>query len=126
MNDTRPVNLDLMSIKLPLSALASILHRVSAVIIWVGFAVLLAVLCYATRSEESFQELAALLSGNFIVQFVVWGFLSALGYYCVATLKHLVQDFGFFEDKQSGQVISGVTLGLGALMVILAGILVWL
>ena len=126
MNDTRPVNLDLMSIKLPLSALASILHRVSAVIIWVGFAVLLAVLCYATRSEESFQELAAALGGNFLVQFVVWGFLSALGYYCVATVKHLVQDMGFFEDKQSGQVISGVALGLGALMVILAGALVWL
>ena len=126
MNDTRPVNLDLMSIKLPLSALASILHRVSAVIIWVGFAVLLAVLCYATRSEDSFQELAAALGGNFLVQFVVWGFLSALGYYCVATVKHLVQDMGFFEDKQSGQVISGVALGLGARMVILAGALVWL
>lgn len=126
MNDTRPVNLDLMSIKLPLSALASILHRVSAVIIWVGFAVLLAVLCYATRSEESFQELTATLDGNFLVKFFVWGFLSALGYYCVATVKHLVQDMGFFEDKQSGQAISGATLGLGALMVILAGALVWL
>jgi len=126
MSDTRPVNLDLTSIRLPLSAYASILHRVCAVIIWVGFAALLAVVSAATKSEESFQGLAELINGNFLVQFVLWGFLSALGYYCMGTLKHIIQDFGFFEEKESGQLIAGVALAMGVVLAILAAGFIWL
>lgn len=126
MNDTRPVNLDLTSIQLPLSALASILHRVCAVIVWVGLAALLFIASSATQSEESYQNVVALLEGNFLVQFVVWGFLSAFGYYCAGTLKHLIQDMGYFEEKDSGKIISGVAIGTGVVLALLAGVLVWL
>jgi len=125
MSDSRPVNLDLTSISLPLSAYASILHRVSAVIIWVGFAALLAIVGCATQSEESFNDVVALLSGNFLVKFCIWGFLTALGYYCAATVKHLVQDFGYCEELESGKVISGVAIGAGVVLAVLAGVVVW-
>jgi succinate dehydrogenase / fumarate reductase cytochrome b subunit len=125
MSDTRPVNLDLMTVRLPISAYASILHRVSAVIVWVGLAVLLALASFALASEASYIELSELLQTNFLLQFVVWGFLTALGYYCVATSKHIIQDLGFFEDKAGGKFISTLVLVLGAVIALLAGVYVW-
>lgn len=125
MSDTRPVNLDLTSVRMPISAYASILHRVCAVIIWVGLAALLAIASYALGSKESYLEISQLLSSNFLVQFVVWGFLSALGYYCMGTIKHIIQDFGFFEDQAGGKVISTLAIALGVLLALAAGVLVW-
>ncbi|RFQ09412.1 succinate dehydrogenase, cytochrome b556 subunit, partial [Pseudomonas sp. ATCC 13867] len=39
MNSKRPVNLDLRTIQLPITAYTSILHRISGVILFVGIAV---------------------------------------------------------------------------------------
>lgn len=125
MSDTRPVNLDLTTVSMPVTAYASILHRICAVIIWFGLAVLLAIASFALGSEESYKGLVDLLQANFLVQFVVWGFLSALGYYCVGTIKHIIQDFGFFEDKAGGKMISTVALVLGVVLCVLAGGVVW-
>ena len=125
MSDTRPVNLDIATVRLPISAYASILHRICAVIIWVGFTALLIIASRALSSESSFADIAATLESNFIVKFLVWGFLSALGYYCMGTIKHIVQDFGHFEDKESGQMISTVAIAGGVLLCLLAGVLVW-
>lgn len=125
MNDTRPVNLDLATVKFPITAIASITHRVCAVISWVGIAALLMVLCSALNSADDYSRTIGLLSSNFLVKFCVWGFLSAFAYYCFATAKHIVQDFGFFEDLAGGVMISWLSLGLGGIFTLLAGVLVW-
>jgi succinate dehydrogenase / fumarate reductase cytochrome b subunit len=125
MSDTRPVNLELTTVRLPITAYASILHRVCAVIVWVGLAALLAIVSMSLNSRESFLNVLDLLGTNFLVQFVCWGFLSALGYYCMGTVKHIIQDFGFFEDKAGGKFISTLALVLGVILAALAGVLVW-
>ncbi|BFM07750.1 succinate dehydrogenase, cytochrome b556 subunit [Halioxenophilus aromaticivorans] len=125
MSDTRPVNLDIATVRLPISAYASILHRICAVIIWVGFTALLVIASSALKSEASFDDLAVTLQSNFLVQFLVWGFLSALGYYCMGTIKHIIQDFGHFEDKKGGQMISTAAIAGGVVLCLLAGVLVW-
>ena len=125
MSDARPVNLDLTTVRMPISAYASILHRVCAVIIWVGLGLLLAFASAALGSKESFAELAAMLGGNFIAQFFTWGFLTALGYYCMGTIKHIIQDFGFFEDKAGGKFISTLAIVLGVALSVVTGVFVW-
>ena len=125
MSDKRPVNLDLGTVSFPITAIASILHRVCAVISWVGLGFLLCGLCYALGSAEEYAALADMLANNFLVQFVAWGLLSAFAYYCVGTLKHLIQDFGFFEDFAGGKLISWTTIVIGVAMSVLAGVLVW-
>ncbi|MFT5335972.1 MAG: succinate dehydrogenase / fumarate reductase cytochrome b subunit, partial [Halioglobus sp.] len=57
MKDKRPVNLDIGSMRLPLTAWASITHRASGVFIFVGMAVLLWALDASLRSPESFAQL---------------------------------------------------------------------
>lgn len=125
MNTQRPVNLDLQTVRMPITAAASILHRITAVISWVGMAFLLVVLCFALGSQESYSKLAAAYESSFLLQFFSWGFLTAFGYYCMGTLKHIIQDFGFFEDFEGGKLISWAAIGAGILLSLLAGILVW-
>ena len=94
-------------------------------ITWVGLAYLLILLCYALSSAEQFDVIADLLQTNFLLQFVTWGFLTAFGYYCMGTVKHIIQDFGFFEDFPGGKFISWIAIILGVVLSLLAGVLLW-
>ncbi|ODS23462.1 succinate dehydrogenase, cytochrome b556 subunit [Candidatus Endobugula sertula] len=125
MNDSRPVNLDLGTISFPITAIASILHRVCAVISWVGLGFLLYVLCFVLGLQSDYNTLENALQTHFLVQFIAWGLLSAFGYYCVGSVKHIIQDFGFCEDFEGGKLISWVAIIMGVVLSLLAGVLVW-
>ncbi|MEQ9022620.1 MAG: succinate dehydrogenase, cytochrome b556 subunit [Pseudomonadales bacterium] len=125
MNKARPVNLNLLSISFPITAIASILHRVCAVIIWIGFGFLLFTASYALESEEGFQAVTEILGTNFLAQFVAWGLATATGYYFMGTLKHLIQDMGFFESLEGGKFISWLALCFGGVTGIFMGIVIW-
>ena len=121
----RPVNLDLATVQFPITAYASILHRVCAVIIWVGLAFMLYLLWTTQSSPEGYGFVADLMQNNFFVQFITWGFLTALGYYCMGGTKHLIQELGYFEDFEGGTKISWAAIILGVVLSILSGIAVW-
>ena len=124
-NNSRPVDLQMLKFSWPVTAIASITHRISAVIIWVGLGILLATLYCASRSQADFAAVAELIETNFFAQFVLWGLLSAFGYYSMGTIKHLIQDMGFCEEFDGGKMISWVAISSGLLLSVLAGGYVW-
>ena len=97
MDKKRPVNLDIGTIKLPITSYVSILHRVSGVIMFFAVGIFLWMLESSLASEQSFADLRQLLS-NPICQFIIWGSLAALAYHAIAGIRHLIMDFGFGED----------------------------
>jgi len=125
MTKQRPKNLDLNTIKLPIMGVASILHRISAVIIWVSMFLLLPALFFSLHSAEEFEQVKNLLIDTFIGKFIAWGFLTALSYYIVGGLKHIIQEFGYFETLEGGALISKIAIGLGGLLSILFGFWIW-
>lgn len=124
MNSKRPVNLDITTIKLPLPAYTSILHRITGILLFVGVGFLLYALDLSLSSEQSFAELKALMSGG-LVKFIVWVLLSGLIYHFVAGVKHLLMDVGIGEGKESGKAGAIVTVVLSAVLIVLAGVWVW-
>jgi succinate dehydrogenase / fumarate reductase cytochrome b subunit len=94
----RPVNLDIGTIRLPITSYVSILHRVSGVILFFALAIFLWMLEGSLASEQSFNELGAMLA-NPICQFIIWGSLAALAYHAIAGIRHLIMDFGVGEDS---------------------------
>jgi succinate dehydrogenase / fumarate reductase cytochrome b subunit len=124
-NDSRPIDIQFGKFSWPVTAIASISHRISAVIIWVGLGVVLTTLYFVSQSEESFDQVFIALKTYFLAQFVVWGLLSAFGYYCMGTIKHLIQDMGYCEEFASGKIISWVAIILGLALSVLAGVYVW-
>jgi len=123
--DSRPVNLDLTKFSFPVTAIASIAHRVCAVISWVGIAALIAYVYFAKGSLDEFNATSSLIENNFFIQFCLWGFASAFGYYCTGTAKHLIQDLGYFEDFEGGKLISWAALLAAAVLSAAIGAMIW-
>lgn len=124
MNSKRPTNLDLTTIQLPLPAKASIIHRISGLILFFAVAFMLCALAASLESEQSFADLKAGFD-NGLVKFITWGILSALGYHLVAGIKHLLMDMGIGESKEGGRTGAIITLIGGAIVIVLAGVWVW-
>lgn len=125
MKKQRPVNLELQTIQFPVTAIASILHRVSGVITFVAVGILLWLLGTSLSSEEGFL-CAAEIMDSFIVKFIVWGILVALAYHIVGGIRHLLMDFGYIEeDFAAGKRSANISFIITVVLSILAGVLVW-
>ncbi len=125
MKKQRPVNLDLQTIRFPITAIASILHRASGVITFVAVGILLWLLGISLSSPEGFMQAAAIMD-SFIVKFILWGILTALAYHIVGGLRHLLMDFGYIEeDLVSGTRSANLSFIITVVLSFLAGVLVW-
>lgn len=117
MKTKRPVNLDIGTIKLPITSYVSILHRVSGVVLFFALALLLCVFDASIESEQSFQSLKEGLSSP-IWQLVIWAALAALAYHFVAGIRHLIMDFGFGEESfESGRRSAWLVVAVAALII---------
>ncbi|MFT6053113.1 MAG: succinate dehydrogenase / fumarate reductase cytochrome b subunit [Halioglobus sp.] len=124
VKDNRPVNLDISSIRLPITAWASITHRASGVFIFAGMAVLIWALDASLKSPESFAALQQDLASP-MVKFVLWAVLSALIYHSIAGVKHLVMDLGIGESLEGGILGAKVVIVTSAVLILLAGLWIW-
>ncbi|KMV30689.1 succinate dehydrogenase cytochrome b556 subunit [Photobacterium swingsii] len=120
----RPVNLDLQTIRFPLTAIASIVHRVSGVITFVSISILLWLLNMSLSSPEGFASAADIVD-SFFVKFVLWGILTALFYHIVVGIRHLLMDMGYFEEMETGIASAKVSFAITAVLSVFAGGLVW-
>lgn len=119
MDKKRPVNLDIGTIRLPITSYVSILHRASGVILFFSIAVFLWLLEGSLDSEQSFNDVKALFN-NPLCQFIVWASLAALAYHAVVGIRHLVMDFGLGEDSfESGRTTAWVALVLAVVVIAL-------
>ena len=124
MKDTRPVNLDIATIKLPITAYASILHRISGVFLFIAIGIMIYALDLSLSSAEGFAWVVSALD-SLVAKLVVWAVLSGLIYHSVAGVKHLIMDMGYGETYEGGVLGSRITFLVSAVMIALAGFWVW-
>lgn len=125
MKSKRPVNLPLsqvisVNLKSPV-AIASILHRISGVVLFLLIPALLYVLQRSLASQEEFDIVHNEIFGNGFVRFVVWVFLAGLIYHLFAGIKHLFADIGVAEELQSGRNAAWLMLALSGIGIFAAG-----
>jgi succinate dehydrogenase / fumarate reductase cytochrome b subunit len=120
----RPVNLDLRTIKLPVTAYTSILHRISGVILFVSLAIMLYALDKSLDSEEGFGQVKACLTSP-LAKLVIWGILSALLYHLVAGVRHLIMDMGIGDTLEGGKLGSKIVIAVSVVVIVLAGVWIW-
>ncbi|MBU1295314.1 MAG: succinate dehydrogenase, cytochrome b556 subunit [Gammaproteobacteria bacterium] len=125
MNKKRPVNLDILTISQPVTAIVSILHRVTGIILFVGLAFLFYAFDLSLESQEGFDQVVNALQTSFLVKFVIWGVVSALMYHFVAGVKHLFMDMGYFEELESGRHAAIANIVIAAVLIVLAGVWIW-
>lgn len=124
MQKERPKNLDLATVKFPVTAIASIVHRVSGIIVFVALAILLTLLSCSLSSPSDFNRVASYFD-NFLIEFVMWGTLTAFAYHAVFGVRHMIQDLGHWEEMDSASLSAQIGFVVTAVLSVLAGVLVW-
>lgn len=105
-------------------AIASILHRISGIIIFFGMAFLLYGLDLSLSSQDGFAAVAELMN-HFLAKFVVWGTLAALTYHFVAGIRHLLMDIGIGETLEGGRLGAKLVFVVSAIVIVLLGVWIW-
>jgi len=124
VKDQRPVNLNLFTIRFPIPAIVSILHRISGIIVFLALPLLLWLFDRSLASEESFQDTLALLS-NPAVKVVLWLIISSLIFHFVAGIRHLIMDLGWGEDLCAARASSYLVFISFIVLSVLVGIWLW-
>ncbi len=124
MKTDRPVNLNLFTIALPFVGVASFTHRVTGMILFVGFAFGLYALQLALASAEGFAEAAA-LSDSTIGRVIFIGLIFALSFHVFAGIKHLLLDFHVGDTFEAQKVASAIVLVLAVIATIVFGVMLW-
>lgn len=120
LKKARPINLNLMTIRFPVTAIASICHRISGVILFLGMPAVLYTLDAALQSAEVFQQLTACFSAPWVL-FFIWSFLVALSYHAIAGVRHLLMDLGYGEHLHSGRMTAYGVFVLTMIAAVLEG-----
>ena len=119
-----PIFLNLLKIQLPIAGVSSILHRISAVGIFILLLPFSIVLVLASNSEEGFLTASYLLSLNSIKILLVL-LLTGLTYHYIAGIRHLVMDFGYWQTLNAGKISAILTIVLSGLISLIIMVLVW-
>lgn len=124
MKKQRPVNLDLTTIKMHPAANASILHRVSGVIMVFAIGILLLTLSTSLSSAQGFAHIQECIDG-FFFKFIIFGCLSALTFHILAGVRHLFMDLGHFEELVSGNTSAKLIMIIWVAVSAIIGVWLW-
>ncbi len=113
-----------MTVRFPVTAISSILHRITGVILFIAIPILLWAL-QKSFNPAGFAELQTSLNDNFICQFVFWAILTALAFHIIAGVRHLLMDAGIGESLEGGKRGAWIVLILSAIVAVALGVWVW-
>lgn len=124
MNPKRPVNLDLTTMKFPAMAIASILHRLSGLILFLLLPLFLYFLDLSLKSAGSYGHLLTVLRDPFY-KLVLWVFSAAVVYHLLAGIRHMIMDLGYGESLCTGRRSAILVISLAVILTIFLGIWIW-
>jgi succinate dehydrogenase / fumarate reductase, cytochrome b subunit len=125
VKEKRPVNLDLTQIKFPVTAITSILHRVTGILLFVALPFLIWMLEQSISSESSFYDLLSCLDQP-LIRFFSWVLAVAGGYHVLAGVRHILMDIGVIRiTLRGGSISSWAVLVLAAAFAIFVGVQLW-
>ncbi len=110
--------------KFPPMAIASILHRVSGIILFLFLPIILFILSKSLHSAESFTQMKVMIAHP-IYKLVLWSFGAALIYHILAGIRHMIMDLGWGEDLCTGRFTANLVIVLAAILTIFLGIWIW-
>ena len=106
-----PKFLNLLQIRFPIGAIASIGHRVSGVLLLIALPLLTDILDRSLRNEADFVSLRAALSSPWVVlalSLSAW----AITHHILAGIRHLVMDVGIGSRLQQARLSARVVIML--------------
>jgi len=117
--DTRPVYLNLLRIRQPITAISSIGHRISGVLLFLSIPFIILALQHSLSGPDGYQQLATLFDNGFtklIVLLVAW----SLAHHFFAGIRFLLLDIDWGVDIATARKTAMIVNVCGVLGVLIA------
>ncbi len=114
----RPININPFSIKLPLSALTSIAHRLSGLCLFLMIPLILWALQTLIESPKGYEQLAEALSSK-TCKMSIGLFFSAMGYHMLAGFRHILMDIQWLPESLKAAKISAWVVWAATILLII-------
>lgn len=116
-NKVRPVYMNLFQIRLPISAISSITHRLAGIyIFFISLPLFLFLLYFTTKSYNDFMFIQQVFNNSiFFSTFVSFSFL-VFAYHILTGVRHLLQDLHIGESLSASRVSSYIVFILWFLL----------
>ena len=123
-NKVRPVYMNLFQIRLPISAISSITHRLAGLyIFFISLPLFLFLLYFTTKSYNDFMFIQQTFSNSiFFSTFVSFSFL-VFAYHILTGVRHLLQDLHIGESLSASRISSYIVFILWFLLIFF---LIWM
>ena len=121
----RPKNLDLFTIRLPVNAVVSIMHRASGVVLFLIQPVLLWALYLSLSSEQGYGAVTATLH-QWPFKLLLTVLAAAFFHHFYAGIRHLAMDVHWMTTLQKARFSSRVVLWLVAVTMLFVSWAIWL
>lgn len=105
-------------------AIASILHRISGILLFVLLPFMLYLLQLSLQSEVGFSEMKAIISHP-LGKLILLGFSASMVYHLLAGIRHVIMDIGYGDHLESGRRSAVWVIVLAVLFTIILGIWIW-
>ena len=112
-----------MAFRWPLAAVASISHRATGALLFVGLGAGLWALDLSLSSEAGFAAVRGTVATPWGA-FIAWALLSALAFHFVAGVKHLLLDLGLGESLAGARWAAALTFLVS--LALIGALAVWL
>ncbi len=124
MRTERPVFFSIVNFDWPVTAIASIAHRLTGIGLFVGIAFLLWLLDLALSSENGFAEAGRVMDLP-LAKLVLLFILANLIYHIFAGVKHLLMDLHMGDSFEAASRSSWIVFVLTAFAVAAVGLWLW-
>ena len=124
VNDKRPVYLNLLKIRLPVTAVVSLAHRLSGVLMFLAMPFVVFLLDLSVQSAEGFEQAISILQHPFLVAVQII-FAWALAHHLFAGIRFLLIDADIAIEKQPANIAAWLVmlLAITVVVVVLLGML---
>ena len=123
-NKRRPKNLNLLTIRLPINAVVSILHRASGVGLFLALPLIVLALQNLINSAQSYQSLINLLN-TWPLKLLLIGLAWAFFHHFFAGIRHLLQDIHLMTSLDNARLSSRILLCLVGLSTMIFAWFIW-
>jgi len=121
----RPKNLDLMTIRLPLPGILSILHRVSGAVLFLLLPVFLWLFESSLTSPETFDVFKS-IAAHPLVKLILLGLIWLYLHHFCAGIRYLLLDLHKGIDLESARLSSKIVFAVSIALTLLIGVkLLW-
>lgn len=122
---SRPKNLNLFTIRLPINALVSILHRATGCLLFLILPLILLLVQLSLSSAEQYQMVVNILHSP-LVKLLLLGVAWAFFHHFFAGIRHLAMDIHWMTSLMKARYTSKLVLVFGAIATIALAIQLWI